>query len=124
MTSPAVHPPLFRLTLESAQGYPHPITVDASSTSPSTGVTIQDVLRTIHEDMGKPSRSHEWDKLSNDERAAVDATFRERCRTREELAQGPCRADFLRGRDRLQILNPEDVLIMAASITAEASREA
>ena len=132
MTSPAVHPPLSRLTLESTQEYLQPITVDASSTSPSTGVTVQDVLRTIHEDMGKPLRSHEWDKLTDEERAAVDDEFRRRCRTREELAQGPCGADYLCRRDRLQILPPRKLPVSLlledemspALIIPEVSREA
>jgi len=103
-TCPAVYPPLSLLRLENHQGYPHPITIDASSRSLSTGITVQDVLRTIHEDLKKPSRGYEWARLDIEERAAVDGAFRERCRARDELAQGPRRIDFLRGRDRLQIL--------------------
>lgn len=101
---PAVHPPVSLLKLENHQGYPHHITIDASSKSQSTGVTVQDVLWTIHEDLRKPSRSYEWTRLTAEERAAVDGAFRERCGERDELAQGPRRIDYLRGRDRLQIL--------------------
>ena len=106
-SSPAVYPPVSLLTLENHQGYTHLITIDASGRSPSTGVTVQDVLRTIHEDLRKPLRSNEWAKLSVWGRAAVDGAFRERCRARDELAQGPRRIDYLLGRDRLQILPSE-----------------
>ena len=91
------------LRLENHEGYPQVITVQARE-SPSIGVTVQDVLRAIHEDVRTPSRRYEWAKLSADERTQVDAAFRERCRTEEELGRGPCRIDYLRGRDRLQIL--------------------
>lgn len=92
------------LKLENHQGYPQVITVQASSDSPSIGVTVQDVLRTIHEDARTPSRRYEWTKLSAEEREQVDAAFRGRCRTEEELGKGPCRIDYLQGRDRIQIL--------------------
>jgi hypothetical protein len=103
LNSPAIHPPLHSLKLENHQGYPQSITVQASSDSPS-GITVQDVLKTINEDVRKPSRRREWMKMSVDQRAAVDGSFRERCRTEEELGQGPCRIDYLRGRNKLQIL--------------------
>ena len=111
-SSPAVYPPVSSLTLENREGYTHLITIDASGRSPSTGVTVQDVLRTIHEDLRKPLRSNEWTtgKLSNEARAAVDGAFRERCRERDELAQGLRRIDYLCGRDRLQIL-PEMLVL-------------
>jgi len=104
ITSAASDPPMHSLKLESHQGYPQLITVQASSDSPSIGVTVQDVLRTIQEDVRMLSRRREWTKLSAEERAQVDTAFRDRCRTEEELGQGPCRIDYLRGRDRLQIL--------------------
>lgn len=50
------------------------------------------------------SRRREWTKLSAEQRAQVDTAFRDRCKTEEELGQGPCRVDYLRGRDRLQVL--------------------
>lgn len=104
ITSPASHPPTQLLKLENHQGYPQLITVQASSASPSIGVTVEDVLRTIHKDVRTLSGRHEWAKLNAEERAQVDVAFRERCRTEEDLGQGPCRIDYLQGRDMLQIL--------------------
>ena len=80
------------------------INSQACSDSPSVGVTVQDVLRTIHEDVRTLSHRCDWTKLKGEERAQVDATFRERCRSEEELSQGLCRIDYLRGRDRLEII--------------------
>ena len=56
ITSAAVHPPVLSLKLENVnyQGYPHEISVDASSNDPNVGATVQDVLRTIHKDLGVP----------------------------------------------------------------------
>jgi len=122
-TSPAVHPPMSSLKLENHQGYPQSITVQASTESDSPdGVTVQDVLRTINEDSRKPSRRREWTKLSAEERAAVDGSFRERCKTEEELGQGPCRIDYLRGRNKLQILprlSPDGEMLPAPVIPEE-----
>jgi hypothetical protein len=116
MSSPAVHPPMPSLTLESQQGYPQPINVQASSDAPGVGVSVQDVLSAIHEDMRKPSPRRIWSKLSDGERAVINASFKERCRTEEHLSKGPCRFDHLRGRDRLQIfpkLSSDGVLLPA-----------
>ena len=104
ITSPASYPVIYSLKPENNQGYPWFITVRACSDSPNVGVTVQDVLRKVHEDVRTLSRRREWTKLSADERAQVDATFRERCKSDEDLSQGPCRIDYLRGRDRLQII--------------------
>ncbi|KAI9452340.1 hypothetical protein F5148DRAFT_1289653 [Russula earlei] len=125
MASSAVHPPMASLKLENHQGYPQLITVEASSESPS-GVTVQDVLRTIHEDFRIVSRRREWIKLNVDERAGVDIAFRGRCRTEDELGQGPCRIDFLHGRNRLQILpklSPDGEMLPAPVIPVELLRE-
>ena len=103
LTSPAVHPPMPSLKLDNHQGYPQSIDVQAPSDSPGA-VTVLDVLKTIHEDLRKASRRREWNKLNVEERAAVDAAFRKRGKTEEELGQGLCRIDYLRGRNRLQIL--------------------
>jgi len=103
LTSPAVHPPIPLLKLDNYQGYPQSIEVQANSDSPGA-VTVQDVLKTIHEDLRKPSRRREWNKLNVEERAAVDAASRKRGKTEEELGLGLCRIDYLRGRNRLQIL--------------------
>jgi len=104
ITSAASHPPMHSLKLVNHQGYPQLITVQASSDAPGVWVTVQDVLRTIQEDVRTLSRRREWAKLSAEDRAQVDSAFRDRCRTEEELGQGPCRIDYLQGRDRLQIL--------------------
>jgi len=124
--SPAVDPPMLSLKLENHQGYPQPITIQATSDSQSIGVTVQDVLRAVHEDVRKLSRRREWTRLNAEGRAAVEIAFRERCRTEEELGQGPCRVDFLRGRDRLEVLpklSPDGTMLPAPIIPAELLRE-
>jgi len=103
LTSPAVHPPVSSLKLENRQGYPAFISIRASGDAPNIGVTVQDVLRVIHEDLRKPSPRPAWDQLNDDERAQINASFKERCRTEEELSEGLYQFDYLRGRDRLQI---------------------
>jgi len=102
--APAVYPPMLSLKLESHQGYPQVITAEASSDSRSVGVTVQDVLRTIHEDLRAPFPRRELSKLGVEERARRNFAFRERCGTEEELSKGPLRIDHLGGRNKLQIL--------------------
>jgi hypothetical protein len=102
--SPATHPPMLSLTLENRQGYPQPIFVQASSDSLDVGVTVRDMLRTIHDDGRKQPRRNELSKLGAEERAALNAAFTKRCKTERELSYGPCRIDYLRGRDRLVIV--------------------
>ena len=99
------------LKLANHQGYPQLITVQASSNSPpDIGVTVQDVLRAIHEDMRTLARVRELISFLAEEQAQINAAFRKRCRTADELGQGPCRFDCLKGRDRLQILpKPEEI---------------
>ena len=124
LTSPAVHPPMVLLKLDNHQGYPQSIDVQASSDSPG-GVTVQDVLKAIHEDLKKPSRRREWNKLDAESQVAVDAAFRKRGKTEEELGQGLCRIDYLRGRNRLQILpklSPDGEMLPAPSQPEEPSR--
>jgi hypothetical protein len=104
MTSPAVYPPMLSLKLESRQGYPQVINIEASGDSRGAYVTVQDVVRTIHEDLRMPFPTRELSKLGNEERNAVRAAFRERCTTEEELSKGPRRGDHLGSRDRLHIL--------------------
>jgi hypothetical protein len=104
MTSPAVYPPMLLLKLESHQGYPQVISIEASGDSRGAGVTVQDVLRTIHEDLRMAFPRRELSKLDPEERAGINAAFRERCKSEEELSKGPRRMDRLGGRDRLQIL--------------------
>ncbi len=103
MDSPAVYPPMLSLKLESHQGYPYIITAEASSGTRVVGVTVQEVLRTLHEDMRMPFPRRELGKVGA-ERAGINTGFRERCKSEEELSKGPRRIDHLGGRDRLQIL--------------------
>jgi hypothetical protein len=105
LDSPAGRPPVLSLKLENHQGYLQLINIQASSDSPDVGVTVRDVLRAIHEDARKLSPRHEWTKLNAKERKAIDATFLDSCKTEEELGHGPRRVDYLRGRDKLQILS-------------------
>lgn len=103
ITSPAVYPHVQSLKLEYSRGCPQVISIKASS-DPHVGITVQDVLRNLHEDLGMPLRNHEFSPLGREERAAIRDAFEERCEVDEERRKGPCRIDFLRGRDRLQIL--------------------
>jgi hypothetical protein len=104
INSPAVYPPMPSLKLESHQGYPQIITAEASSNDQSVGVTVQEVLQTIREDLRMPFPRRELSKLGAEERGGINAAFRERCKSEEELSKGPRRIDHLGGRDRLQIL--------------------
>jgi len=126
VTSSAVHPPVLSLKLENHQGYPQDIHIHASGDSQSIGITVRDMLKTINEDARKISRRREWTKLNAEERIGVDAAFRERCTTEEELGHGPCRIDYLRRRDRLQILpklSPDGEMLPLPTIPAEPSVE-
>ena len=119
-TSPAVYPPILSLKLESHQGYPQVISIEASGDSQSTGVTVQDVLRTIHEDLRIPFSRRELSKLGVEERTGINAAFRERCKSEEELSKGPRRIDRLGGRDRLQILprlSPDGSVLFPSTAT-------
>ena len=104
MNAPAVHPPVISLKLESHQGYPQIITVEASSDTPGVGITVQEVLQTLHDDLGSIFSRRELTKLGAEERCRINAAFRERCKSEEELNKGPRRIDHLGDRDRLQIL--------------------
>ena len=125
ITSPAVYPPMLSVKLENHQGYPQIISIEASGDSRSTGVTVQDVLRTIHEDLRMPFPRRELSKLGAEERAGINASFRERCKSEEELSKGPRRFDRLGGRDRLQIfprLSPDGSVLLPASTPTPALR--
>ncbi|KAH9953164.1 hypothetical protein BC827DRAFT_169055 [Russula dissimulans] len=106
-TSPAVYPPMLSLTLENQQGYPQLIGIRASGDSPSVGITVQDVLNTLQEDLRKPLARRQL----------------VRCKTEEDLSKGPCRFDQLGGRNRLQILpkHPahEELLLQPTPSSAE-----
>jgi hypothetical protein len=77
ITSLAVHPPMLSLILENHQVYPEPIHIRASS---GVGVTVEDVLRTIHEELRMPLPKTKQQDLAS------------------------CRFEHLGGRDRLQVL--------------------
>jgi hypothetical protein len=79
MASSAVYPSMLSLKLENLQWYPQVISIEASSDSGNIGVTVQDVLRTINEDLKMPIPTHKVSKLSIEEWAAIDAAFGERC---------------------------------------------
>ena len=104
LTSSAVYPPMLSLKLENCQGYPRTINVDAFSDVRGADITVQDVLRTIHEDLKIPFSKRELNKLGVEERTAIRTAFKERCRSDDDLSKGPRRIDHLGGRDRLQIL--------------------
>ena len=79
------------LKLENCQGYPHAINVEASD----EGVTVQDVLRTIHEDLRTPLSKRELSNLRGERRVDIRIAFRERCKTEEERSKGPHRIRLL-----------------------------
>jgi len=103
LTSSAVYPPMQSIKLEYFQGYPQVINIIASS-NPCVDITVQDVLRNIHKNLRMPIQNSEIIQLSLKEQAEIEDAFKERCKADEERRKGPCRIDFLCGRDRLQIL--------------------
>jgi len=104
LTSPAVHPPMKSLKLENKL-YPQPISIQTWDDSSATAVTVQDVLRTIDEDMRQSLPMNEWKRLSKDDRAEVLTSFKQRCKSEEERGKGICKLDHLRGRNRLEIVS-------------------
>ena len=104
MTSPAVYPHAQTLRLEYFQGYPEVINLSASSDSQGAGVTVQDVLRTIYDDLKRPSSKRELGTFARKDQTAIEETFKERCKSEEERSKSLRRIDYLGGRDRLQIL--------------------
>jgi hypothetical protein len=104
LTSPAVYPHMHSLELEYFLGYPQVISIDASSDYPGAYVTVEDVLKTMHEDLRKPSYRREVGIIARGDQTSIRAAFNERCKTEEDLSKCPCRIDYLCGRDRLQIL--------------------
>lgn len=97
----AVHPPVQVLMLENEQGLPQNIEVQASDKR--SGVTVEDVLKTIGADLRRPSSHQEWAALNEDVRREVEDAFEDRATTEEERSGGLCRIDYLRGRNRLQV---------------------
>ena len=104
LNSPAVYPPMLSLKFESHQGYPQIIIPEAPNDTRGVGITVQEVLRTLHEDLRMPLPRREFSKLGAEEQGRINAAFMERCESGEDLSKGPRRIDHLGGRDRLQIL--------------------
>jgi hypothetical protein len=92
--------------LEGDQEYPQIITVEASVDSRGIVVTVQDVLRTIHEVTRMPFPGRELRKLGIEKLAAsgINATFGGAFKSEEELCKGLHKIDHLGGRDKIQIL--------------------
>ena len=103
LTSPAVHPPASSLKLENSQGYPQ-IVIESFGDPRGAGVTVQDVLRKLHEDMSMLISKFELNNLSREELATMRIAFKKRCKTEGERSKGMRRIDRLGGRDRLLIL--------------------
>jgi hypothetical protein len=99
----AVHPPVHVLILENEQGYPHNIDIRVSQEGTETGITVEDVLRTISTELRKSSSQREWAALNEETRREVEEAFEDRARTEEDRSGGLRRIDYLRGRNRLQI---------------------
>jgi len=97
ITSFAVEPPMLSLILENHQGYPGLIYIRASS---GIGVTVEDVLRKINEELRTPLPKSLLSQLIDVEHNPLSALLRER----EQQGDGLSRFDYLRGRDRLQVL--------------------
>lgn len=119
LTASAVYPPMVSLKLDNCQGYPHAISIEASNELRDVGVTVQDVVRTIHEDLRTPFSKRELSNLRAERRAEVRVAFKERCETEEERSKGPHRIDYLGGRDRLQILprlTPDGTLLPISAL--------
>jgi hypothetical protein len=100
ITSLAVHPPMLSLILENHQGYPELIYIRASS---GVGVTVEDVLRTIHEELRRPLPRSRLTKLFNVGRYLINTLFYAGRETNQQ-GVGSCRFEHLGGRDRLQVL--------------------
>ena len=118
---------MLSLKLENHQGYPQIITADASNDIRGVGVTVQDVLRTLHEDLRMVFPRRELSELGVEERAGINAAFLERCKSGEEFSKGPRRIDHLGGRDRLHILpkyGPDGTVLIPTSAPAPTLRTA
>ena len=81
LTSSAVYPPMLSLKLKGHQ-YPQIISIEASDDSQGVGVTVQDVLRTLHGVLRMPILTHESAKLGAEEWAMDSA-----------LGEGPSHPD-------------------------------
>ncbi|KAI0266124.1 hypothetical protein BC834DRAFT_875593, partial [Gloeopeniophorella convolvens] len=102
----AVHPPIRTLVWRAIKGTR--ITLRPRIRKGRRGgVTVKDVLRTISEDIRKPSSLREYIELAPERQQEVSIAFDQRARTEEEREGGPLRVDFFCGRNRLQIF-PRD----------------
>ncbi|KAH9953161.1 hypothetical protein BC827DRAFT_170174 [Russula dissimulans] len=91
---------MLSLILENHQGYPEPIHIWASS---GVGVTVEDVLRTIHEELRMPLPRSRLTKLFNVGRYLLNGLVHAGRRTKQQDIAS-CRFEHLGGRDRLQVL--------------------
>ncbi|KAH9953158.1 caspase domain-containing protein [Russula dissimulans] len=91
---------MLSLILENHQGYPELIYIRASS---GVGVTVEDVLRTIHEELRRPLPRSRLTKLFNVGRYLINTLFYAGRETNQQ-GVGSCRFEHLGGRDRLQVL--------------------
>ena len=87
LTYSAVYPPMLSLKLENCQGYPRTVNADAFSDVRGADITVQDVLRAIHEDLRIPFSKRELNKLGVEERTAIRAAFKEDARVKRILAK-------------------------------------
>lgn len=105
LTSLAVYAPTLSLNLENYQGYPQLITIETSGDFQCAGITVQDVLRTIHEGPRISLPRREIRKLGVEERVGINNAFGERRKgEEEELGRSPRRSGHFGSWDRLQIL--------------------
>ena len=113
------------LQLESHHGHPQVISIEASVDSRGAGVTVQDILRTIHEESRIQITEKELNGLDVEERAELWGAFKRRCKTEEEFSRGPCRIDRWGDRDRLQVLprlSPDGTVLLPTSTLPFAPR--
>ena len=68
------------------------------------GITVEDVLRAVGTDVRKSSSQREWAALNDDTRREVEEAFEDRARTEEDRSGGLRKIDYLRGRNRLEVL--------------------
>ncbi len=113
LLSSAVHPPVHILVLENELAFPQNIRVQGpvKGSESGIGVTIEDVLKTIGVHLRNSSSQHKWAALNEDLRTYVEDAHKDWARIQERRTD-PWRIEYLRGRNRLQILPkhplPED----------------
>ena len=108
-------PPMLSLELESHQGYPQVIGIEAFRNPRGAGVTVQDVLWAIHEDLKISFFKWGLSKLGVGEPAWTNTSFGAICKSEEESTRGPRRIGCLGIRERLKILSrlsPDDRVLL------------